>query len=120
MAVATLLILGIDLLIYRQTNLTPFPLPDFQVILVVSIIWLIAGAIALCVRKAWGRVMVLTILVAGCLSFFVNIVVVLSDGTPPIAARIKPLSLAIFIYFVAILVISNSKHIRRLTSRTWE
>jgi hypothetical protein len=105
---------------YRQTNLAPYPVPDFPVILIVSMIWLIAGAIALCMRQPWGRVMVLTILIAGCLSFFVNIVAILGDAAGSVAARIEPLLLAIVIYFVAILFINNSRHIRRLTSRVWE
>jgi hypothetical protein len=119
-AVTALVILGIDCLIYRQSVLTPFPIPGLQVTIVISAIWLIAGTVAVCMRQAWGRVMMLTILYTGAIGFFVIAVVILGAADPGVMARLKPLGLAIFVYFVAVLVVSNSRHIRRLTSRSWE
>jgi hypothetical protein len=119
-AVAAFLILGVDWLIYRQDARTPFPFPGLQLYIIISIIWFIAGVIGLCMRQPWGRVMALTILSVGALALFATAIMIIGGAEDQMAVRLKPLSAAILIYFVAGLVIAKSKHIRRLTSRTWE
>jgi len=119
-AAVVFFILGTDWLIYRQGTRTPFPVAGFQVAIIISIAWFVAGAVAMGMRHVWGRVMVLAILYGGAIGFFVTAIITVGAADGQVAVRLKPLSFAILIYFVAALVVANSRHVRRLTSRVWE
>jgi hypothetical protein len=119
-AAAALVILVADWLIYRQAISTPFPPPGLPATIIISIVWLIAGAIAMGMRHAWGRVMVLSILYIGAIGFFVIAIITISAADGPMADRLKSLFATTFVYFVVSLVLTHSKHVRRLTSRAWE
>ena len=119
-AIAVIFVLGVDWLIYRQANRTPFPFAGLQAILIISGIWLIVCAIALGMRQAWGRFMVLTILYAVTGAFFLLAIITISGADGQTAVRLKTLAVGTLIYFVAGLFLANSRHVRRLTSRIWE
>jgi hypothetical protein len=108
-------------LVFREAAAFPHPLPPLEVIAVISLLWVFAGAWGMCMRKIWGRSMALTVLYAGSLSLFVSIMITLtgtSDGV--LVGRLEPLIIADGIYLLASLVLTKSKHVRRLTSRQWE
>ncbi len=119
-AAASVIILVADLLIYRQAIKTPFAFSGLPITVIISAIWLVAGAVAMGMRYAWGRAMVLAILYAGASGLFVIAIVTIgaADGSPAIV--LKSLFATAFIYLVVSLVLTNSKHVRRLTSRNWE
>jgi hypothetical protein len=119
-AVAAVIILVADWLIFRQAIRTPFPFSGLPVAVVISVIWLIAGAVAMGMRFAWGRAMVLAILYTGAIGFFVIAIITISDADGFLAVRLKSLFGTTFIYLVVSLVLTHSKHVRRLTSRAWE
>lgn len=119
-AVAIVFVLAADWLICRQENRTPFPVAGIQITIIISVIWLVAGAIAVGMRYAWGRAMVLTILYSGAFGFFVTAIITVGDADGRLAVRLIPLLATTSIYLVFGLILTHSKHVKRLTSRAWE
>ena len=86
----------------------------------VVLIWVYTGAGAMCMRKMWGRFLVLTILYIETLSTFVQGIVAVNDTEGQWALIAKTLFMNSAIYLVVSLVFTHSRHIKRITSRTWE
>jgi len=118
--VACVLVLAVNGLIYKQAAAPPHPLPALQVAAVISLIWMVSGAVGLCLRKSWGRALVLTILYAGAFGFFVAAIISLAAADQQSGLGLKTIFLGIAIYLIVSLVLTHSKHVHRLTSRTWE
>ena len=119
-AVALLPILAVNWLIFRHDAATPYPVPGMQLAMIIGGLWFVAGAIANGARKAWGHTFILTILYLGMFAFFITVVVVIANAAGPIAPQLKAMIIGITVYLIVTLVLSHSRHVRRLTSRVWE
>jgi len=118
--VACLFLLGADLIISKAAT-HPGTQPDKLGIAIIFLVlvWVYAGAIATCVRKIWGRFLMLTLIYIGTLNFFVYIVIQLNSHVIP-KDYVKALIFGTVIYLIVSLVLTHSKDVRRLTSRVWE
>ena len=67
-----------------------------------------------------GAVLVLTILYSGSLGFFLAGIITESTNDGPMVDRVGCVFIATIIYLYVSLVLTHSRHVRRLTSRTWE
>jgi hypothetical protein len=119
-AVAFLLVLAANLLLYKQAASPASPSPILQLIVIISLLWMFAGAAGMCVRRAWGRVLILTILNAGAFGFFILGMIALTSKDSGFGGLIRFIFIAVAIYAIASLVLTNSRHVRRLTSRALE
>jgi len=119
-AVACLFVLGANGLVFKQAAGPPHPLPVLKVITVISLIWMFTGAWIMCARKSWGRYLVLTILYAGSLGFFLAGIATVATEDGDLVGRVQPIFIATAVYVYVSLVLTHSRHVRRLTSRTWE
>jgi hypothetical protein len=118
--VAVILVLAANSIIYRQTTLTPYAVPGLQPGLVIAFIWMVAGAIALCMRQPAGRFFTLLVLYGGTFAFFMIGILVLANAEAPVFARAGPMFVAAVIYLAGSIAITSSVHVQRLTRRTWE
>lgn len=114
------LILIANGLVFREASAPPHPLPLLKVITVISLVWMFAGASAMCMRKVWARYLVLTILYAGSLGFFLAGIITVSTNDGVLVGRLRPIFIATAVYLYVSLVLTHSKHVRRLTSRALE
>lgn len=119
-AVGLLPLLWANWIIFEQALVTPYPMPGMEQMMVISVLWIIVSATALGLRKSWGRYLLLTILYASAFGFFITGVITLATGEAPLAARLKPMMIGTVFYLIVSLVLTHSKHVKRLTSRTWE
>ena len=118
--VAFLLVLAANLLLYKQSAASSSSSPLLQEVVIISLVWMFAGAVGLYVRKAWGRVLLLTILNAGAFGLFLLGMVALTSKDNSFGGLIRFIFIAMAVYVIASLVLSNSRHVRRLTSRALE
>jgi len=115
-----LLLLGANALVFREASAAPHPLPPLKGITLISLLWIFAGAWGICTRKGWTRYLVLIILYAGSLGYFLASVITVTTGDGPLVGRLSSIFIATAIYLYVSLVFTHSKHICRLTSRAWE
>jgi hypothetical protein len=118
--VACLIILAVDLWIFKRAGAPPNPLPLLQGAVVISLLWTFAGAVGMCRRKAWARSLVLTILYATTFGLFIWGLVVLATADSTLAGGLRPTFIATPVYLIISLVLTHSKHVKRLTSRAYE
>ncbi len=126
-AAGCLLLLAADLFVCKAAIFPSHPLDHDAAIkmhyavarFLVTLIWVYAGAIAMCLRQPWGRYLMLTIVYIGALDFFFTVVVSLNYEHPSTGLT-GPMIVATIVYVVVSLVITKSRHVRRLTSREWE
>jgi len=107
-------------LIFQDAKSPVHPLPGLQIAMAISLIWIYAGAWAMCTRKYWGRYLVLTILNIASISFFLAVLVTLTTENAVLSGRLIPIIIALAIYLCVSGVLTHSRHVRRLTSRIWE
>jgi hypothetical protein len=119
-AVSCLLVLWVNALIFKQASDPRAPLPVLKGVAVITLLWMFAGASALCRRKAWGRTFVLTILYAGTFASFIWGIIILGTADTSLAGGVKPTFVTTGVYLYTSLVLTHSKHVRRLTSRIYE
>jgi len=119
-AVACLLILAANALLFKDAAAPIHPFPVLEVITVISLLWMFTGAWLMCTRKSVGRFLVLIILYLGSLGFFLTGVIGAATYEPALEGRLKPFFIATAIYLFVSLVLTHSKHVQRLTSRMWE
>lgn len=115
-----LLVLVANGLVFKAAAGPPRPLTGLKVIAVISLIWIFAGAWGMCTRKSWSRYLVLTLLYAGSLGFFLTGVISASMDDAALEGRLQPIFIATAVYLYVSLVLTHSKHVRRLTSRAFE
>jgi hypothetical protein len=113
------LVLVANTLVFKEAAVPP-PLPLLKVIAVMSLVWMFAGAWSMCTRTLWARFMVLIILYAGSLGFFLAGVITMATDDGPLVGRVQSIFIATAVYLYVSLVFTHSKHVRRLTSRAWE
>jgi hypothetical protein len=118
-AVACVFVLLVDSLLFKQAQREP-PQPALKGATLVSIAWLLAGAVAMCVRKVWGRTLALTILYLGSFGLFIMAVVTVATADSQLANGLKTFLISMTVYVIASLVLTHSSHVRRLTSRMFE
>jgi hypothetical protein len=70
--VGCLLVLVANGLVFRDAAKVPPRLPLLELLTVISLIWMFAGAWGICTRRGWMRYLVLTILYIGSLGFFLT------------------------------------------------
>jgi uncharacterized membrane protein len=115
------LVLIANAILFNLAAAPTHPVLVLKVITLISLIWMFAGAWGMAIRKAWGRAMALTVLYAGSLGYFLTTAVALTDTQGgSIAGRLSPFIIATVVYTFVSFVLTRSRHIRRLTSRTWE
>jgi hypothetical protein len=118
--VCCLFIVLADALVFREDKTNAYPLPGTQLVIAISLVWLAAGAAGLIMRRPWGRYFLLIVIYIFCVTFFITAIIVVASGEGEVAARLKPLSVTTIIYLVISLVLTQSKNVRRLTSRQWD
>jgi hypothetical protein len=118
--VVCLLVLWVDTAIFKQASAPAYPLPALKGAVAVSVLWLLTGAAGTCLRRGWARPMMLTVLYLGSIGSFVWAIIVLGVADRTLAGGFKPTFFAGVVYLIASLVLTNSKHVRRLTSRMFE
>jgi hypothetical protein len=118
--VACLLVLSVNALIFKQASAPQHPLPVLKVVTVMSLVWMFTGAWAVCRRMAWGRPLTLAILYAGTFAACIWGLIILATADRTLADGLQPTFIATAVYFVTSLVLTHSKHVRRLTSRAYE
>jgi hypothetical protein len=119
-AVACLLVLWVNLLIFRQASAPRHPLPVLKVVTIISLLWMVAGAWGMCRRQNFGRSLVLTILYLGSFAGFIWGIIILGTADTSLAGGLEPTFIATAVYLITGLVLTHSKHVRRLTSRAYE
>ena len=119
MAVACLCIAGANSLLFKDAAAAAHPFPKLKIVAVISLLWMVAAAWLLCARAMVGRFLVLFILYAGCLGFFLDGIIRLAMLAPKFD-ELWPFFAATAIYFVVSVVVTHSVHVQRLTSRMWE
>jgi hypothetical protein len=119
-AAACVLVLGTNGWIFKEAGRPPHPVPALQVAAAISLMWMLAGAWGMIGRKNWGRVMVLTILYGGSFGFFVEWLITVTAADETMTGRLNLIFVGLAVYLIASLVLTNSKHVKRLTSRVWE
>jgi hypothetical protein len=118
--VGCLIILGINYKLFTIASWRP-PLPAMKGLLVISMLWMFAGAGLTIGRVAVGRYMALTILYAASFGLFVTSVISNSLDDRAMAIRLRmPTFFAAAVYLIISLVFTYSRHIYRLTSRAFE
>ena len=115
-----LLILVANGLIFRDGATGPNRLPVLQVFALITLVWMYAGAYGMCIRKGWGRGLVLTVTYLGTVGAFLSAVIPLATDEGPLVGHEMPFFIAMAIYLYVSLVLTHSKHVHRLTSRVWE
>ena len=119
-AIGCVLVLGANFLIFREASLRIEPSPARRMISVITLLWMFAGAWLMCARMIWGRFLVLFILYAGSLGYFLGGVIGLTAAYPWPLLRVRIFFIASGVYLFISLVLTHSRHVRRLTSRMWE
>lgn len=115
-----LLVLGANALVFKAASAPPRPIPTLEILTIISLVWMFAGAAGTCARLDWARFLMLTVLYMGSLGFFMaGIITVATDGGL-LVGRLTPIFIATGVYLLASLVLTHSKHVRRLTSRALE
>lgn len=120
LGVACLLIIGANGLIYWKVAAPPPQIPVLKILTIITIPWMVAGAWFTNDRATWGRGMMLTILYAGSLGLFMTGIITVTMEDSPLRDRLGPIFIATGVYVVVTLVVTYSKHVRRLTNRTWD
>lgn len=119
--IGCLLILIANAILFRAAAVRTDPNTALKAITLISLVWMIAGAWGIGIRKQWGRAMTLTVLYAGSLGYFLTVLVILTEPQQgAVATSLVPYIIATAIYLFVSLVVTRSKHVRRLTSRAWE
>jgi hypothetical protein len=118
--VACILVLGVNALIFKEACAPQHPLPVLKVVAVMTLVWMFVGAFAVCRRMAWGRPLMLTFLYAGSFAACLWGLIILATADRTLAGGLKPTFIATAVYFITSLVLTHSKHVRRLTSRAYE
>jgi hypothetical protein len=118
--VAALIVLAVNAFIYKHALAFPYEPPTMQIAMVIGVVWVVAGSWGICNRKPWGRALVLTILYVGAFWYFITTIIVVADANGPVKNRLAPMVLGTAVYLIIGLILTHSKHVRRLTSRTWE
>jgi len=113
-------VLGANGFIFVRAAARPHPLPALQVASLVSLIWMFAGAWGTCMRKGWGRVLMLAILYAGSFGLFLTWIITISMEPGPMGERITPIVVGGVVYLISSLVLTHSRDVKRLTSRALE
>jgi hypothetical protein len=107
-------------LLFREGASPEHPVEGLKVIAVLSLLWMFTGAWAMCFRKVWGRVLTLTILYLCSAGYFLAVIITVTSGSGVFVGRLRPIVIATLVYIYLSLVLTHSRHVRRLTSRTWE
>ena len=115
--VGCLFILVVNALVFKQAS-GLHPMPIVKVIATITLLWMYAGAWLMCTRKIWGRFLVLIILYLGSLGFFLGGATGLASSQPQ--EQVRGCFIAAAIYLFVSLVLTNSRHVHRLTSRMWD
>jgi hypothetical protein len=118
-AAGCLILLVANGLVFKEATAAP-ALPILQVITVISLLWIVAAAWGVCRRNGWMRYMLLTILYAGSIGFFLTAIITLATVDGPLVGRVGPIFIATAAYIYVSLVFTHSKHVKRLSSRAWE
>jgi len=118
-AAACLLVVGVNAWLFAEAAAPSRPLPMLKLVVIISLVWMFAGAGLLWMRLALGRYLVLTILYAGSLGFFLAGAITECMDDAPLTGRVVPVFVAMAVYLVVSLVLTHSRHVRRLTSRAW-
>jgi peptidoglycan/LPS O-acetylase OafA/YrhL len=113
-AAAFLLVLAVNWLIFKQAGIPEHPNPWLKMAAIISLIWMFAGGWGMYIRMGWGRAWVLTILYVGSLGFLIAVISLLVMGEHD---WLMVLSIGTAVYSLASLVLTNSKHVKRLTKR---
>jgi len=119
-AAACLLVLVANGVVFQSAASQPHPLPELQLVAVASLAWIFTGAWCMCIRKVWARGLTLSILYAGSLASFLAGVIAGATNEGPLVGHLQPLAISTAIYLFLSLVLTHSRHVRRLTSRIWD
>jgi hypothetical protein len=117
---ACLLVLWVNALIFKEASAPEHPLPVLKVVTVMSLVWMFTGALGVCGRMTWGRPLMLTILYAGSFAAYIWGLIILATADRTLAGGLKATFIATVVYLIMSLVMTHSKHVRRLTSRAYE
>ncbi len=121
MVVAACLIMLVENgLLFKEGASPLHPVESLKVIAVLSLLWMFTGAWGIFFRKAWGRVLALTILYLCSAGYFLAVIITATSGSGVFVGRLRPIVIATLVYVYLSLVLTHSRHVRRLTSRTWE
>ena len=119
--VGSLLILVANGLLFKLAATRTPSIPELKVVTLITLVWMLTGAWGMFARKVWGRAMALTVLYIGSVAGFLTIIITLTGPHEGLLyGRLYPFYIATGLYIYVSLVFTNSKHVRRLTSRTWE
>ena len=98
---------------------TPFINPE-NVKILLAMLWIATGAGAMCCRQMWGRLLVLAIVLLEALEFVVTDIILLSDSSLGLAPAFGAFVVCTIVYICVALMLCYSRHVGRLTSRSWE
>jgi len=104
-----------------QASRPPDPGKALEILMLITLPWIFAGAWGMVTRQNWGRVMMLAILYVGSLAFFLETMTMLTlNSGAPQSSHIRPMIVGLAAYLIVSLFLTHSKHVRRLTSRALE
>jgi hypothetical protein len=106
--------------VIKSAGAQPDPLETVEIIALISIAWIVAGAWVLCMRKSWGRGFMLGLLSIGSFAYGMGWISAMVGGSDPVRARMLPFLAATVVYALCTAVLSNSRDVKRLTSRALE
>jgi hypothetical protein len=104
----------------KRAAAQPDPIQTMEILTLIGIPWIVAGAWGLCTRKPWGRALTLGVLYAGSFGTLMAWIAGMTGDPGPLRQRALPLLAGIGVYVVGSLVLTKSRDVRRLTSRALE
>jgi tetrahydromethanopterin S-methyltransferase subunit C len=118
--IACVLAAAVNGWVARRAAAIPDPLQTVELTALISIPWIIAGAWGICMRKSWGRGLMIGLLSIGWFSYGMGSIAALVGGSDPLRARLLPLVAGTVVYALGALVLAKSRDVKRLTSRALE
>jgi hypothetical protein len=119
-AVACLFLLAVNAMLFKVAAARPHPIPALKLVAVASLLWMFTGAWGMCARQGWARVLTLMILYVGSVGYFLAGIITLTTNDGDLVGHLQPLFIATAVYLIVSLVLTHSRHVRRLTSRAYE
>jgi hypothetical protein len=118
--VVCLLVVAINGWLFKRAAAPPDPLQLLEALTVISIPWILAGAWGMCVRKNWGRGLMLAVLYLGSFGCLMTWLAAMVGSSDSLRARSTPLLAGTVVYALCSIVLTKSRDVRRLTSRALE
>jgi hypothetical protein len=118
--IACVLVTPVNAWIFKRAAAPPEPVKVLEIIALISVPWILAGAWGLCTRKQWGRGILLGLLYIGSVACLMGWIAGTFGAFDNLRPCSTPMLCGAVVYSFCALVLSYSRDVRRLTSRALE